>query len=1501
MAIEAEGRFRLSALLDARNFQNAMGKTERDIQKFASTATVAGFRLNAVWAATFGLVGAAALKFGSQFETAFAGVKKTVDPATTDLKKLENQILDLSKSMPYAADQLADFARIGGQLGISGEEDLGSFVETIAKLGIAASELPVEQAAKGLARFASITGEGNAKIADFASILAFLGDKLPTTEERILNFSVRLAGMASSAGLSGEEILGLSAAFSSVVEGTERASSSVERFLADLIGAVSNGGTELESFAELAAMGLGDASMSAEQFAEMFRTNAGDAVAALLEGMGKLGEQGADQLLKKFDELGITNIRMVQSFITVANAGDKVREAFAAATESEERFKKLNKEFAVQMDTVNAQLTTVWNTLKVAGIELFKAFEPEIRAVIDVAKDFALQLVEWAKKAKELPTAIKVLTIALLGLIPVVATLMIFFGQLGTSIVTGMTLWKASGDLIKTVGLRAAATSGQLGGLVQGFSNLNFMGAETAGKVGALSKVLTPLSGIASTVGGSIARLATAVGGSFTAAVVVGTVAGTKLGKSLLDTEDPINRNIESAGTLRVAWEAVSIVADGVASGFKNALDLMVRLAKSAASSILETFKGVGEGITSSIIGAIESTKLGQLSMAGFKAFGDTLKSGFNSAVNATSSVLTDLMTSELALEDQTAKARNEVAIMANAMQIAGGPVLSLAQAQKILAENTKLAREEQEKVAVLNSQGGATAKQLKSAEDYLKQADAANRLQKAASFLGITEEKLVQEGLLPAAEALMKQKKASEESAKEAERLKKAHDELVNSFTEMTKQAQAEEFNKLLAAFQESKVVIGDLAEDELDAFIQKLEELATAAGIDATNALKDFKAAADLIDVNKPIKMREDSFNLRGFTPTVKPPKLKPLKDVFENELKKVEEIGKLSQDASDAMDNGFSEANKTLRETAKAVEAIDTIMGVFGINSDNVFAGFVKGAISLRGSIGSAITAIQGLSKSGDLFQQAGQGGGGFLGGLTGGKGFGSFSGIISAIGNIGQLAGPIGSAVSSVVGLISGLFKKEWEKVSDEVARDFGVEISEDLAKEIEKVAKDLDLGRFEATLLKLGDIIGEAGGLTESNADKFLKGFNDLLNATAMGVVPLQEGMKAIGESFTQIADGLKEMGVEGKVQIGELISRMRELGLVTEEVKEFIRETAQSAVDNFTVFLDFLDKRFTESFMDSAEAVEVAEQNVSVLTATFAAAVNAAGGFAGALELLPESFEGLLTKFRELLGDESAALNKVTEFYNFLKNNSEQLGAIEALINGMTDLATIGILSNDMMAELGASAIAQMQDLLANTQNQTLALVAMGPQIGALIEQYRAMGMEVPPELQEIADAAIEAGASLEPPEGLEDILADIRDILYEVAEAFGVAANEARDFNNAAGGAGTNAGGPPGNSGNGNAPGMATGGFVPRSPGGMLIRAGEGKEGEFIIPESAMAELTAGGGGGGGSTVFNMNFNGTNIGTSQEFQEAVAMAFSKAIKKSSNTGDLRSNLSENF
>lgn len=77
-----------------------------------------------------------------RFESSMADVKKVVNFDTPEqFKEMGNDILNMSKNIPMAADDLAKIVAAGGQAGIA-RTDLTAFAESAAKMGVAFENSP---------------------------------------------------------------------------------------------------------------------------------------------------------------------------------------------------------------------------------------------------------------------------------------------------------------------------------------------------------------------------------------------------------------------------------------------------------------------------------------------------------------------------------------------------------------------------------------------------------------------------------------------------------------------------------------------------------------------------------------------------------------------------------------------------------------------------------------------------------------------------------------------------------------------------------------------------------------------------------------------------------------------------------------------------------------------------------------------------------------------------------------------------------------------------------------------------------------------------------------------------------------------------------------------------------------------------------------------------------------------------------------------------------------
>ena len=154
----------------------------------------------------------------------------------------------------------------------------------------------------------------------------------------------------------------------------------------------------------------------------------------------------------------------------------------------------------------------------------------------------------------------------------------------------------------------------------------------------------------------------------------------------------------------------------------------------------------------------------------------------------------------------------------------------------------------------------------------------------------------------------------------------------------------------------------------------------------------------------------------------------------------------VGSLQTAAQVAKDTGsnWGQASKMFDASAKGV--------------DRVAAG--------AAAVGSVVEGIQGIAAATDKASAGARALGGAMAGAKAGAAFGPYGMAI-------------GAAAGLVVGLVRG--KPEWAKAADEVGRDFGVKISEGLARAIKDQAKELYKGdRSTAIAANIGKIFKESG-------------------------------------------------------------------------------------------------------------------------------------------------------------------------------------------------------------------------------------------------------------------------------------------------------------------------------------------------------------------------------------------------------------------------------------
>lgn len=344
---------------------------------------VANTMVGAGTAITGGLVLSA--KAAMDWQSQFAGVRKTIDDTEEGYAELSDGLRDLAKELPSTHAEIAGVAEAAGQLGVARDDVLG-FTATMIDLG-ETTNLTAEDAATNIAQISNVMGtmerEGAQGVERFGSALVALGNDGASTEAEILSMAQRIAGAAASLGASEADVLALSNTLASMGVRAELGGGVATRVLLKMRTAVDEGGESLEAFA-------GVAGTSAEEFASKFSSSPMEALQDVAEGIARTNDAGGN-LTETLKDMGIKGTEEMQVMLALANSGDLLTESLELGAKAWEENSALADEAAERYATAESKVKVAWNNIKDAGIDAGAVLLPIIASMAEGVAD----LVGW--------------------------------------------------------------------------------------------------------------------------------------------------------------------------------------------------------------------------------------------------------------------------------------------------------------------------------------------------------------------------------------------------------------------------------------------------------------------------------------------------------------------------------------------------------------------------------------------------------------------------------------------------------------------------------------------------------------------------------------------------------------------------------------------------------------------------------------------------------------------------------------------------------------------------------------------------------------------------------------------------------------------------------------------------------------------------------------------------------------------------------------------------
>lgn len=386
-------------------------------------------------------LGTVATNAAVDFESAFTGVRKTVDATEEEFDALSKGIKEMSGVMPQSASEIAGVMEVAGQLGVRGTDNLLQFTKTMVMLGDA-TNLSSEEAATSIARVMNIMGTSGEDVSRFGATIVDLGNNFATTESEIVAMTNRLAAGGKLAGLTEPELMALATAMSSVGIEAEAGGTAMTQTFNEIEKAVANGGEKLAEFARVSGM-------TSQEFATAWETSPITAIQSFITGLGKLDENGESAVLV-LDNLGLTGIRQSNMLKSLGLASDLLADSIDTANKAWEENTALVNEAETRYGTTESKLSMLRNSAQ----NLAASFGELLTPMLDSLNQMLQKVIGWLSSLTDKQ---KQGLVDVLSMVATLGPLLLILGKITNFVLKIINIVPKVISLFKTLGAVLAA------------------------------------------------------------------------------------------------------------------------------------------------------------------------------------------------------------------------------------------------------------------------------------------------------------------------------------------------------------------------------------------------------------------------------------------------------------------------------------------------------------------------------------------------------------------------------------------------------------------------------------------------------------------------------------------------------------------------------------------------------------------------------------------------------------------------------------------------------------------------------------------------------------------------------------------------------------------------------------------------------------------------------------------------------------------------------------
>lgn len=362
----------------ASSFNSAMGAAENRISGLGQIAKQAAAIASAAWGALkIGEFVTDSVQAAVDFESAMADVAKVVDGLrdengnlTDSYYAMSDSIVQMSKDIPMAAEDLAAITASAGTAGIAAEE-LTAFTETAAKMGVA-FDTTADQAGDWMAKWRTSFSMGQEEVTALADQINYLSNNSASTASEISTILTAVGPLGDVAGISAAQIAALGSTMVGVGVQQDVAATGIRKLATTMVAG--------SSATKAQATVLQQLGLDATEMAERMQTDAEGAILTFLEAVSKLPEAEQAAALKNY--FGQESVGAIAPLLTNL---DVLRERFEMVADAQLYAGSMDAEYAARAATTANNIQLYENRIAALKIQIGDYLLPVVNKVLAAA------------------------------------------------------------------------------------------------------------------------------------------------------------------------------------------------------------------------------------------------------------------------------------------------------------------------------------------------------------------------------------------------------------------------------------------------------------------------------------------------------------------------------------------------------------------------------------------------------------------------------------------------------------------------------------------------------------------------------------------------------------------------------------------------------------------------------------------------------------------------------------------------------------------------------------------------------------------------------------------------------------------------------------------------------------------------------------------------------------------------------------------------------------